>query len=83
VSSLYARAEFAPGAGVPAKQWTFTIFKNGLATTLSCLITTLATECSDTIDTVTFVAGDKISIQIDADNNPVSNSAGSWSVKFS
>jgi hypothetical protein len=40
----------------------FVFDKNGVATSITCVVTTAATPCSDTTHSVAFVAGDLISV---------------------
>jgi hypothetical protein len=57
---LYVNMSAAPGAG---KSFTFTIFKNGASTGVTCQVSTAALNSSDLSNSITVVAGDLISIQ--------------------
>ena len=59
-SKLVVRLSVAPGAGT---SYTYTLFKNGVATSLTCTISDLATSGSDLVNSATFAAGDTISIK--------------------
>jgi hypothetical protein len=46
------------------RTFTFTVFKNGATTGITCAITTAATSCTDTTHTASFAVGDKVAVQI-------------------
>jgi hypothetical protein len=81
VSNLYVKSNLAPGLG---DTWTFTIFKNGVAdTSVQCTISgALATTCNDLTGSITFAAGDTISIRALGAGSPVGNAEASWSVRY-
>jgi hypothetical protein len=58
-SKLVVNLTAAPGAGGSA---TVTIRKNGSNTALSCTVAGTTTTCSDTVNSVTFGAGDLLSV---------------------
>jgi hypothetical protein len=79
VKNFYAFVENAPGAGA---SWTFTVRKNGANTALGCQISGAATQtCSDTTDSVSFVAGDLISVIVTSAGGPT-NARGQWTATF-
>lgn len=78
-SMAYLRAVTSAAAG--ATQPSFTIYKNGVAQSLTCQITTGNTSCSDSSNTVTYVAGDYLALY--AENLTSTLSAGVASVCMS
>jgi len=50
-------------AGPANTSYTITVLKNGTATDLGCTITSTETSCTDGADSVTFAAGDEISLE--------------------
>ncbi len=58
--NLYVDLPTAPGVG---ESRTFTVRKNGAPTALTCTIADLATSCSDTVNTVSYTAGDTAVLQ--------------------
>lgn len=58
ISDLYGLASIAPGAG----NTVFMVYKNGVATTLQCTLTGSNMVASNNVDTVSVVAGDRVSI---------------------
>ena len=74
-SNLYVRLNASPGA---SKTYTFVVRKNGVDTALTCAISGAATACSDTVNTVTFVVGDLISIRATPTSSPTARSM-QWS----
>ena len=81
VAELYAQTNTAQGAG----GITFTVYKNGLATTLSCtissaLVSNSTTACWNTTVSVAFAATDTIEMGI-MRNTGNTNSIASWSVE--
>ena len=55
-----------PGLTGTGRFFTFTVLKDGSPTTLACTVFELATSCSDLGDVVSFVAGEKLVIQVTA-----------------
>lgn len=49
-------------AGPAGSSYTITVLKNGTATDLSCVVAVTETTCADGADSVTFAAGDEISL---------------------
>ncbi len=76
VSNLYVTLASAPGSG----SFTFTVLQNGNATAVTCVISTSATTCSDTSHSVSFTAGQLISLQL-APSTPTTGSKATWSAK--
>lgn len=60
LSNFHLQIDTAPGTG---SGFTFTIMKNGVATSLTLTISDTATSGSDILNSVSFIAGDTISIQ--------------------
>lgn len=60
LKNMYANSSGAPGAG---QSFAYTLFKNGVAQTLTCTISDPDTAASDTTNTVTVASGDKIAIR--------------------
>lgn len=67
VSNLYVTARTAPGAGT---QYEFTLYKNNVATAISCIIADTATSCDDLADSVTVAEGDDLAWQVSPTNTP-------------
>src|SRR3990167_7522371 len=79
LSNLYVEVGTASGAG---KSWTFTVYKNGSSTGLTCAISgASAVQCSDTTNTVTTVDGDTVNILIQPSNSPA-NTDMVWSAQY-
>jgi hypothetical protein len=72
VANLNVNATGAPGAG---KSFTFTLYKNGIAQTLTCVIADTNTSCSDTnaAHAVTFAAGDTASWEVVPSGTPTNS----------
>jgi hypothetical protein len=68
-----------PGGG--ATQYAFTVRKNGVDTAIACTIAGTATVCSDAANTVTFAAGDLLSVRCIPSNTPTVRRVA-WSAKF-
>jgi uncharacterized protein (UPF0333 family) len=62
--SFRARVATAPGTGGKLGVWTFTVRKNGVATSQTCTISGLSTQCVDSAQTVSVAAGDLLSVHI-------------------
>lgn len=67
VGNLRVVLETAPGSG---KSWTYTLYKNSVATALTVTISDAATSASDTTNTVSFVAGDLLAWAAIPTNTP-------------
>lgn len=59
-SKLSVKLASAPGAGT---SYTYTLFKNGSATAVTCTISNTNTSAQDTTNSASFAAGDTISIK--------------------
>lgn len=81
IDSLRVKLSGAPGTGGSGKSYTFTLRKNGVDTALTCTITDTATTGSDTTHSVSFSAGDIITLGITPASTPTSQ-AGSIVMKF-
>ena len=81
LSYLYVRLDNSPGG---TNSYTFTIRKNGLDSTLSCTILGSATSCMniDPAHSVTFDAGDLISVKADPSSPSPTARAMRWTAKF-
>jgi hypothetical protein len=78
LSNLQVKLSNSPGG--TSKTYVFTLYKNGVATSVLCTATNV-TVCSDTAHTVTLAAGDTLSLQANPSNQPASG-VGTWSVKL-
>lgn len=72
-SSLRVELEGDPGAG---NSWTFSIYVDGSATSVTCTISNAETNCTDLVNSVAVTAGQLINIQIDPDSTPDAPSSG-------
>jgi hypothetical protein len=79
LSEFYVTLNGSPGSG---RGYTFVVRKNGVNTLVTCTISGTATTGSDVTNSVSFAAGDKISIRVTPVNNPTARSM-SWTAKFS
>jgi hypothetical protein len=81
MSNLYVRLNNSPGG---SNSYTFTIRKNGIDSSLTCTIMGSATSCSD-IDpahSVTFDAGDLISVKAVPSSPAPTARTMRWTAKF-
>lgn len=70
----------APGAGT---SWTFTVMKNGSATSLQVVISGASdTEGLDSANEVSFAVGDRIALRAAGTNTPANVFATGWSLEF-
>jgi len=79
ISNFDARTSATPGAG---NTWAFTLRKNGASTAITCSITGASTQCADSSNSVSFAAGDLLTIQIVPTSGPTA-SIGRWTAKLS
>lgn len=75
IDSLYVKLSGAPGTGGSGKSYTFTLRKNGVDTALTCTITDTATTGNDTGHSVSFAAGDILTIGVTPANTPTARNA--------
>ncbi len=75
IDKLYVSLSGAPGTAASGKSYTFTLYKNGAPTALTCVVLDTATTANDTSHTVTVAAGDTISIECVPANTPTSRNA--------
>ena len=61
LKNMYVVAETAPGAG---QNNTYTLFKNGVGQTLTATMADTATTANDTTNSVTFAAGDTVTVRV-------------------
>jgi hypothetical protein len=73
------RVTVAPGAG---KSWTLVVRKNGANTTVGCTISAAATQCSDTVNSVSYVAGDLISFRVTPAGGPPAGTYALWTAQY-
>lgn len=78
ISHLYMQVDIAPGAGT---SYTFTVMKNGSATAVAVTIADGATSGTDAVNSVSFSAGDTISIRCTPTNTPASNNNQYWNLQ--
>jgi hypothetical protein len=77
------RIRLAAAAGGNGTSYLFTVRKNGAATSVTCTATAAATSCSDTTNSVTFAAGDLLSIEADpSTSQPTDNLEVRWTAKY-
>jgi hypothetical protein len=75
-AGLQVRTNGAAGNG---RQWAFTLYVNGAATTVTCTIAgNTATSCSDGSGTAVLAAGDRVTLQQQGQSNPAAVSV-TWS----
>ena len=65
--TFYAAVTTAPGSGT---NWILTLMKNGAATTITCTIAAATLQCSDLTHSVSFAAGDTISVRVTSTGLP-------------
>ena len=72
ITALYVALTGSPNNGGGTQSYITTVWKNGSAPagTLTCTISEAGTTCNDTANSVTFVAGDTISVEVDPVNTP-------------
>lgn len=77
LSHFYMQLDVAPGSGA---SYTFTVMKNGSATSLQVVISDLGTSATDTTNSASFAAGDTVSVQCvpSAGTAPATSNAQSW-----
>lgn len=79
ISKFYVAIQTAPTGAT--KSWTFTVRKNAADTALTCTITDTAVTASDTSNSVSFTAGDYLTIKMVPANTPSASGLVTWSVK--
>lgn len=79
VSSLYAETVNAPGVGITR---TWTVYKNGVATALTCTTADNGTTASDTSNSVSYVAGDTLAMATSASTTTAATGVIAWSLKL-
>ena len=78
------RSNLSAAAGAAGSSYTFTVRKNGTDTELTCTASATATSCSDILNSVSFAAGDTISISAvpSSPTQPTDNLDVRWSMSF-
>jgi len=79
ISNFYVTLDGSPGSG---NSYTFLVRKNGADTPVTCTISETDTTGSDLTNSVSFAAGDYISIMVTPASNPTA-AAMSWTAQFS
>ncbi len=86
LSNLCVLLNKAPQNGAGNQQIVFTVFKNGVATGVTCTIAENATNATDITHTVSFAVGDTITLESDptgsTTNNPATNIFVRWGAKY-
>jgi hypothetical protein len=67
---LYVRLSAAPGAAASGHQYTFTLYRNGAPTTLTCIAFETATFAEDMVNLVALANGDTLYLRCVPLNNP-------------
>jgi hypothetical protein len=75
LSSFYLKTDIAPGVG---SSYAFTVMKNNSPTTLEIVIADTNTTGTDTIHSVTFAAGDVISLRSTPAGTPATLGVAAW-----
>lgn len=70
LSNFVVRLDTAPGAAASGKSWTLTVEKNGADTALTCTISETGQTGADLSHSVSYVAGDRISVKATPANTP-------------
>lgn len=78
VDKMYIAMSGTPGAG---KSYALTLYKNGLATALTCTVSDAATTCNEPTATVTFAAGDSIAMESVPTGTPTARTL-KWGFRF-
>lgn len=79
ISRLYARMGTALS---PGTSYIITLRVNGASTALTCTITDAALGCSDTVNTVAVAVDDDVSVLIDPENTPTTQTQVQIAVQF-
>jgi hypothetical protein len=79
LSNLHVLLTVAPGAGA---SWTFTVDKNGVATGLTCTVTSAGTTCSSSA-TVSISSSDSIDLKAVPATSPTTPTHVAWSATVS
>jgi len=79
LSNFRMKLTTAPGSG---KSRTFTVYKNNASTDLEIVISDTETEGSDTINTVSLVAGDRVCLRHVPSNSPTSSTTEFYSMEL-
>jgi hypothetical protein len=67
ISRLFVKLTSGPGAGA---SYTFFVRKSGADTALACTISGTAATCSDLVNSVSFAAGDLLSVRVQPTGGP-------------
>ena len=82
LTNLTVKLNKAPDNGAGTQQEVFTIYKNGLPTSLTCTIAESATTGSDGVNSVAFTAFDTITLEVVPSGTPATNINVRWSAKL-
>jgi hypothetical protein len=83
LSRLHVRLDGTAGASGSGEFYTFTIRLNGSDTAVTCTILETATNCSDSVNTVLFNAGDLLSLGVVPSASNPTTRAMRWTAQFS
>lgn len=78
LSQFRVHLTVAPGS---TDTYVLTVYKNSVATALTCTVTGASSTCSDTTNSVTFAAGDDIAVGMTETGSP-SASRAMYTAKF-
>jgi hypothetical protein len=83
IDNLYATTSAAIGTAASGKSYDITLYKNGVATSLTCKILEIQTGCSDTNagHAVTYEAGDSLYLEYVPTATPTAVRGG-WGLRF-
>jgi collagen type VII alpha len=82
LSNFNVYLTIAPDSGGGTQGHTYTVLKNGVATSVTCQVQEFATTGSDNVNTVTFAAGDTISIKVDIAGSTATGILVRWTAKY-
>lgn len=68
--------------GGGSSSYTYTLYKNGSSTSLSCIVPWLSNQCFNTSDTVSVAAGDKIALKQNISGSPSAPTAKAYAITF-
>jgi hypothetical protein len=83
LSRLHVRLDGPAGTAGSGEFYAFTIRVNGSDTAVTCTILETATNCSDSVNTALFNAGDLISLGVVPSTSNPATRAMRWTAQFS